>query len=135
MLKVVLDTNTYISGILFKGAPRQIMELIIEGKIQSFFSEEIIQEVQTVLSRNKFRLTDDNVHFIISEIESVSHVVFPSINLQVIDKDPDDNKILECAIEADADAIISGDNHLLELNRFQDIEIVKASDFIKKYFE
>ena len=77
----------------------------------------------------------DKVHFIISEIESISHIVFPSVNLQVVDKDPDDNKILDCAMEANVDVTISGDNHLLELNRFQDIEIIKASDFIIKYFE
>lgn len=135
MLKVVPDTNTYISGILFKGAPRKILELIIEGKIQSFVSEEIIQEIYAVLSRKKFRLPAERVKFIISEIESVSHVVFPSLQLKIVDKDPADNKILECATEANADVIITGDNHLIEINHFRNIEIVNASDFIMKYFE
>lgn len=132
---MVLDTNTYISGILFKGTPRKILELIIEGKIQSFVSEEIIQEIYTVLSRQKFRLPAERVHFIISEIESVSRVVFPSLQLKIVDRDPADNKILGCATEVNADVIISGDKHLLEIDRFQGIEIVNASDFILKYFE
>ena len=135
MMKVVLDTNTYISGILFNGAPRKVLNLIIEGKVESFISDEIVTELREVLGREKFGLSGDNVHFIVAEIESVNNVVYPAIPIQAVEKDTTDNKVIECAVEADADVIISGDKHLTELKRFRNIEIAYAGDFLYKYFK
>ncbi len=133
-MKVVLDTNTYVSGILFNGAPRKVLNLIIEGKVESFISDEIVTELREVLGRKKFGLSRENVHFIVAEIESVNTVVHPAIPIHAVEKDTTDNKVIECAVEADADVIISGDKHLTELKRFRNIEIACAGDFLNKYF-
>lgn len=134
-MKVVIDTNTYISGILFYGAPRMVLNLVIEGKIESFISDDMVIELREVLGRKKFGLSGQNVHFIITEIESVNNSVNPSIDIQAVEKDPTDNKVIACAVEAGADVIVSGDKHLTELKGFRNIEILSADSFLKKYFD
>ncbi len=66
-------------------------------------------------------------------IEELGEMVIPEKRIIVIKKDPDDNRILECALAADADLIISGDNHLLELMKYKNIQIVSPSEFFEKY--
>ena len=134
MFKVVLDTNVLISAILFGGFPRKCLELAIEGEIELYISKEIIREVEGVLSREKFNIAEENLRYIISSLDSIAEFVNPKNKLDIIKKDPQDNKILECAIESEADFIISGDTHLLELSEFQKIKILETADFIKKYF-
>ncbi len=134
MFKVVFDTNVLISAILFGGSPRKCLELVIEGEIELYLSKEIIREVEGVLSREKFNITEENLRYIISSLDSIAKFVSPKTKLDVIKKDPQDNKILECAIESEADFIISGDTHLLELSEFRKIKILKPADFLKQYF-
>lgn len=131
MYKIVIDTNVLISAIVFGGKPRHILELIIEGKIRLVISESILEEVKAVLGGKKFQYPPKILHTIIAEIGNISEFVEPKIKINTITKDPDDNKILECAFEARADFIVSGDNHLLEIGAFKGIEIMSPSDFIK----
>ncbi len=128
--KVVLDTNVLISAIVFGGKPRHILESIIRGKVGLAVSESILEEVKAVLAGRKFRFPSQVVHVVLTEIGSMSELVDPRVRINKIKKDPDDNRVLECAVESNADYIVSGDSHLLELGSFKGISIINPADFI-----
>jgi putative PIN family toxin of toxin-antitoxin system len=132
MFKVVLDTNILISAIAFGGKPREILKQAIEGKIRLAILEPIIEEIGEVLGRDKFRYPASMIHLIIGELESITEFVEPQEQIEIIEKDVDDNRILECAVAFGADFIISGDNHLLELKIYNGIRIIRASDFLEE---
>jgi len=131
LIKVVLDTNVYISGILFGGNSRRILDLIIEGKLRLFVTDEILDELRGVLQRKKFDFPNENIHHVISEIELVSELITPTKHHQVVDRDPDDNIIIDCAVASGSDFIISGDNDLLEIESFKSSKIVSPSYFLE----
>ena len=132
MLKVVLDTNILISAILFGGKPRQILEKAIRGEIRLCISEPILDELKGVLQRSKFDYSPEMIQVILKELMGVSDFVNASKTIDVVLEDPEDNRILECAVEAEANYIITGDFHLLKLSRYRDIEIVNAFTFLEK---
>ena len=132
MLRVALDTNVLISAILFGGKPRQILEKAIRGEIRLCPSEPILEELSGVLRRSKFDYSLERVQTILTELTSIADFVNPSQTIRLVLEDPDDNRILECAVEAKANYIITGDFHLLRLSRYRDIEIVNAFTFLEK---
>lgn len=129
--RVVLDTNVLISAFLFGGAPREIVELIVAGVIDCSLSPAILDEVRGVLKRPKFRLSPRQIMSIIEELGGLCEIVNPSASIRRVIADPDDDRVLECAIEAGADAIVSGDTHLLELGTYKGIFILNPSDFLQ----
>ncbi len=133
MIKVVLDTNIYISGILFTGNPRIILDLAIKGRIKVCISSDIITEIKDVLSRKKFGFPTEIIETIIREIESVTTLITPSKKYKVVSRDNDDNIIIDCAAEAHVDYIITGDNDLLSLNNYNAIRIINPAEFIEMY--
>ena len=132
MLRVVLDTNVLISAILFGGKPRRILEKAIRGEIRLCLSEPILEELRGVLRRSKFDYSLEKVQTLLTELTSIADFVNPSQIIRLVLEDPDDNRILECAVEAKASYIITGDFHLLKLSRYRDIEIVNAFTFLEK---
>ena len=131
MLKAVFDSNIFISGFLFNGNQRLLLEQLVEGKIKVFISKEILDEIKDVLNRPKFRLSSEKVNFIINEIESVSEVCFPKQKINDVCRDLKDHIVLECAVEANADYIVTGDSDLLILEKFQQIKIVDSMSMIR----
>ncbi len=131
--KVVLDTNVLISGILFGGNPRQILELVIQGKIDAYISPAIFTEFREVLIRPKFGLTPEKCFSIAKEIEDIFCFVFPRITVDLVKDDPEDNIILECALAAGVKYIITGDPHLLKLASFEKIKIISPASFVAEY--
>jgi putative PIN family toxin of toxin-antitoxin system len=129
--RVVLDTNVLISAFLFGGAPRQIVELIIAGVIDCSLSPAILDEVRGVLQRPKFGLSPRQAMSIVDELGGLCDVVNPSASIRRVIADPDDDRVLECAIEARADAVVSGDTHLLACGTYKDILILNPSDFLQ----
>ena len=127
-MRVVFDTNIYISAMLFGGLPRAIIQLVIEGHGENFISPAIRIETEHVL-RGKFVWTGAEIEGRFARILSVSTLVVPRITLQNIVVDEDDHRILECAVEARANYIVSGDRHLLELGAYADIFVVNARQF------
>jgi len=132
VIRVVLDTNILISAILFGGKPRQVLERVIRGEIRLCMSEAILEELKGVLRRSKFSYSIEAIQVILTELTSLSDFVNPSKTIRVVPEDPDDNRILECAVEAEANYIITGDLHLLRLSRYQDIEVLNAGAFLEK---
>lgn len=133
--KVVLDTNVLISGILFGGNPRQILELVIQGRINAYISPAMLTEFREVLIRPKFGLTHEECFSIVKETEDIFCSVFPQITVDLIKDDPDDNSILECALAADMKYIVTGDPHLLNLEWFDKIKIISPATFVAEFQE
>jgi putative PIN family toxin of toxin-antitoxin system len=132
MLTCVLDTNVYISAILFRGKPRQILESVLRGELRVFISEPIVEELRGVLRRPKFGFSVEAVQTIITEVLGFANFVQPSRQLDVVIEDPDDNRILECAIEAGAVYLITGDMHLLNLRNYRGVKVVNPDEFLEK---
>jgi uncharacterized protein len=133
MKNIVFDTNVYISGILFNGSPRQCIELAVEGKFVLFISPDIIEEISLVLSRDKFQLSPERIHFIENEIESITQLVTPQKKIQNICRDIKDHIILECALASNSEIIVTGDNDLLSINGFQNISILNCRSFVELF--
>ena len=131
-MRLVLDTNIIISSFFWGGNPRKIMTRIINGKDTLVVSNEILQEVFFVMSRPKFNVSRQGIIHFIGSIEEVASRVTTLGTIQGVCRDSDDDKILECAVLGGVDFIISGDNDLLSLKKFQEIPILTASEYLGK---
>ncbi len=131
-VKVVLDTNVIISAIIFGGKPRQLIYMIHEMKFEAYFSKDIIDEVLEILEM-KFDYPKNKLITVENELTSMGELVEPGVKLSVIKEDPDDDKIIECAVAAEADYIVSGDKHLLSFEKYGNIEILKTADFLELF--
>jgi len=131
-MKLVLDTNIFISSFFWGGNPRKLMTRIIDGKDALFISNEILREVFSVMTRPKFNVNYRQIIHFIDSIEEISCRVTSLGIIQGVCRDSDDDKILECAVLGDVDFIISGDSDLLSLKEFQGIPIMTASEYIDK---
>ena len=123
-LRVVFDSNVIISGFLFGGHPARLLEYALASSIHSFTSLPILDEVRNVLQRPKFGLSSEQALTFVEELHELFDVVTPTKRVRIIAADPDDNIILECAQAANAAVIISGDSHLLDLGRWNGIDIL-----------
>jgi len=130
--RIVLDTNVLISAVLFGGPPRQVFEFVISGAVDCSLSVAILDETRHVLCRPKFGFSAEQAVEILEELHAVCDVINPAVQLHVVTSDPGDNMIMECALEAKADFIVSGDRHLLDLIKFRGIQIVSPSDYLNR---
>ena len=131
-MKVVLDTNVLISAIMFGGKSRDILEMGISGKIKIAISQDILKKLAEVLIGKKFRTPIEFVQQTIHELSEIAELVIVTGKINVVKNDPDDNRILECAVSAKADYIVSGDSDLVILKNFKKIKILSPSDFLVK---
>ena len=129
MIKVVADTNIYISALNFRGIPDEVLALARKNKIKLFISPFILSEIEGVLTC-KFEWSSKQAKQAITRIKEFTHLVNPKGKPQHAIKDHEtDNRILECAQEAQAHFIVSGDSHLKGLKVFQGIRIVSPAHF------
>ena len=132
-VKVVLDTNVFISALFWKGAPYEIFRKILKGAIFNFVSPQILEELKEKLS-NKFKLPPEKVKEFLEITVFNSKIVYPKRKLKIVKKHPPDNKIIECAVEAEVCFIISGDKHLLEIKEYNGIKIVTPGKFLSQIY-
>ena len=131
MLRATADTNIFISALIFPGGkPFRFLELAREGKMSLAVSEAILDEVGGVLAR-KFNWVPEDVADARKWITAMARTTKPAIQLEVIKEDPPDNRILECAVAAGSDYIVSGDKDLLRLGRYDSIKILGVADFLE----
>ena len=130
MLRVVVDTNVYISAIFWGGKPRQVLDLGRDDKIQIFISEDIEQEILGKLM-SKFGLNSDEAGMVMADFSTFTKHIRGGRRIRVIKDDPDDDKFIECAVECDARFIISGDKHLLGMKKYEGIDIINVAAFLK----
>ena len=137
-MRIVLDTNQHISAVIRpNGHPAQIMKLWRIGLIELAISPFILEEFEAVVHRpriqQKNNLSDADIAEYLEILRTSAVLVPGAITVNAVPDDPDDNIIIACAIEAEVDMIISGDQHLLSLGSYQRIPIVKAVDFLRNY--
>lgn len=117
-----------ISGFLFGGPPARLIEHIVNGTTHCLTSLPILDEVREVLQRPKFGLSPEQAFVLVEELYYSCTLVKPGRRIRVISADPDDVMILECASEANADLIISGDLHLLDIGSWEHIQILSPAN-------
>ncbi len=130
-LKVVIDTNVFVSGLNFAGRPSEVLELLMKGEIEVFISPFILAELERIL-RERFEWKAEQLHRVLNRIRAETIFVQPKIRLSAIKEKDDDNRILECAVEAKVEYLISGDRkHLLPLKEYQGIKILSPTEFLR----
>lgn len=129
-MKIVCDSNIIVSGFLFRGNESRLLELVDERKMQNFISKKIIEEIARVLAYPKLKTTYEEREKIISKLIEISIIAEPKRQINAVKEDPADNKFIECAVEANADYIISGDKHLLKLKEFKGIKIITTKKLL-----
>lgn len=138
MLRVVIDTNVIVSGILSrKGTPAELLNAWRERRFLLLSSPAMIEEVGVVLRyqhiREKYPLVDEEVEQTISLLEYDALLVAGAVNVTgSVPADPADEKFLACALDGQADVIVSGDHHLLDLGVYRDIPIMTARQFLEQ---
>mgnify|MGYP000011741149 CR=1 FL=1 len=128
-MKVVFDTNIYISAFVIPGGNAEKAYLhAVDGNFELCTSIAILTELARKLDE-KFGWEKEKIELLITSISNLANTFKTSPRLKVLSDDPD-NRILECALDATAEFIVTGDKHLLNLTRYQDIEIIKLSAFL-----
>ena len=132
---VVLDTNTIISALLSqKGAPHKVVEEWEAEKFDVAISAPLLDELAHVLNYEKIKKrlqqSQEQIDVFIKSFKKVAIFVEPKEEIKFIVDDPDDDRVLECAIEAGATYIISGDKHLLNLEEYRGIIILSSAGFL-----
>jgi putative PIN family toxin of toxin-antitoxin system len=130
MSRVVLDTNVYISALMFGGLPGSLLDLALLRSFTLIISPALLDELDEKL-RAKFGVSPEDAAFLRARLENLAQVVEPGEALSVIAEDPDDNRVIECAVKGGADLIVSGDRHLLKLARYNGISIVAVRQFME----
>lgn len=133
MRPIVADSNVFISALVYGGKPLEILELGLEREIHLFMSPEILAEILDVL-RHKFLFTTAQLDEARLHIEAVCFAsVRPSVKLDVVTDDPDDNKVLELAVQITNSVIVTGDRHLLRLQMFEGVKIQRPAEFMAEF--
>ena len=132
-LKVVIDTNVVVSALLFGGTPGRLIVLWQMGAIRPMVSIEIIDEYLRVLTYPKFKLSEEEINFLLyQQILPYFDVIDVQPGPGIIKKDPEDDKFIRCALAGKVKFIISGDHHLLATKSYRKINILSPADFLLK---
>jgi putative PIN family toxin of toxin-antitoxin system len=127
--RVVADTNILVSAVQFGGKPKQLLDLARDGQVDLAISEAIIAETLRVLE-DKFDSAPGWLTETDRQLRVFTRLVQPTESFHVIEADPTDDRILECAVAAEAEVIVSGDTHLLSLGSFRGIPIQRVAEFL-----
>jgi uncharacterized protein len=134
-LKVVMDTNVFVSGVFFSGPPYQILKAWQSGEFELVASQEILDEylrVGEILAEERPAVDLKPIFNFVLEHATIYK---PSVLKEPVCEDPDDDKFFACALASESKIIISGDKHLLKVSGYQGIEVLKPRDFVDKYLD
>ncbi|MBI4390016.1 MAG: putative toxin-antitoxin system toxin component, PIN family [Nitrospinae bacterium] len=129
---VVFDTNVLISGYLWKGKPRQAIQIVKSGVFNLLYCTDSLNELVRILA-SKFGLTSGEIYRVVLDIQGSGESVEVISRESPIKEDPSDNLFVNLAMDGHARTIVSGDSHLLNLKEHKRIEIITVADFIKRY--
>lgn len=136
-MRIVIDTNVLLSGLLWHGTPHTLLSHVRSGTAELMMSHALFEELTEVIARRKFaailQRTTRTPERILSELHALAEMVaVPPLPLPVC-RDPDDDAVLACALAAHADLIVSGDDDLLSLKEFQNIPIITAAQAMQRF--
>jgi putative PIN family toxin of toxin-antitoxin system len=129
-MRVVADTNVFISALMFGGLPGQFLELAMRRRFTLVTSKALLDELDEKL-RGKFAVSERDALSIRAKLEASASAVDPDFELTAVPGDPDDNRVLECAVAGKADFVVSGDRHLLRLGDYEETAIVTVRQFME----
>jgi uncharacterized protein len=133
MLKVVFDTNVIVSGALYEQSlPALLLSLGLEDKLRFFVSPALLNEYEAVLKRPCFKFEHKEITELLEKITQKAVMVTPKKELKILRADESDNRILECALKAKADFIITGNRRHFPFEEFKGSKIVTPREFINK---
>jgi len=130
-VRVVADTNVLLSALIFGGSPEEIINLARDGQLDLLVSSHILLELTKVL-KSKFDWREADVADAVRSIGYSSQLVKPETVINKITDDAD-NRVLECAVDGEAGFIVTGDHHLLDLESFRGIRILKARELLDMF--
>ena len=134
-MRVVADTSTVVSGLMWRGKPRQVLDAARTRTISLFTSTTLLAELEDVLNRDKFArrlaLIGHSPRDLLVGYAALATIVTPAVISPVILVNPDDDAVLACAVAASAKVVVSGDSHLLALKKYQNILILKAAELLE----
>ena len=132
-MKVVIDTNVFVSGVFFSGPPYQILRAWRDDKVQLVVSKEILKEYRRVGKKLVGQFTGVEFTPILELIDARGRlIVAPSLPEFVCD-DPDDDMFLACALADNCKVIISGDKHLLRVSGYHGIKVFRPRRFVEEF--
>jgi len=130
-MRVVLDTNVFLSGIHWPGASHKVLRKWFIGSFMLVSSQQINQELFTQLRDFKIQMETKEIGWWGDLILEKSILVIPKEKINVVKKDPDDNKFIEAAVEGRAEYIVTQDKHLLEISTYENIKILTPKEFLE----
>lgn len=132
-MKIILDTNVIVSGIFFSGPPYEILKSWRNGKFKIVVSQEILLEYQRIAEKLNQKFPMINIQPMIDLLTVKADLVIgPELPIQIC-KDPGDDKFISCALASNSKIIITGDKHLLNVNGYEGLEIIRPREFVEKY--
>ncbi len=132
-MKIILDTNVFVSGVFFNGPPFEILGAWREGKFEVIVSPEILEEYSRVGELLALDYPPINLRRVLDFVVQNSTLVkSPPLPVQVCE-DREDDKFLACALASGSKLIVSGDKHLLKVSGYKDIEVLKPREFSDRY--
>jgi len=134
-MKIVLDTNVFISGVFFTGPPYQILNAWRSGKLKVILSKEILEEYIRVGEELSRQFSEVDLKPALELIAlNATFVLVPKLSAQIC-SDVDDDKFLSCAVSGNCDFIISGDKHLLQIKEYCGVKILTPRKFFDTYLK
>ncbi len=130
-MKITADTNFFISATQWDySVSHKLLIKLIKEEVKIFSTKEILEEFAEVLQRD-FKYNEEEIKNIIEKVLSFATIIEPTEKIDIIKDDPDDNKIIECAIASESNYIISYDKHLLNIKEFGGIKIKTPEDIFR----
>ena len=127
---VTVDTNVLVSGVFFGGISGKIVTAAREGVFTLAMTPLLLSELRGVFSRTKFGLDPDAVQLLMADMESSASIVYPGQRHKVVARDPDDDAVVDCAVESGSSYIVSGDSHLTDMDMVGGITVVTPRQFV-----
>ncbi len=134
-MKVIIDTNVFVSGIFWDGPPNVILRACNLGKLKLVLSSEILQEYKRIAFKTSLKFPGVDLAPFITLLGTQASIYDAPALPQALCEDPDDDKFLACAVASKVSLIVTGDKALLKLDGYQGIVILKPKDFVKQYLK
>jgi putative PIN family toxin of toxin-antitoxin system len=129
---VTADSNIWVSGLNWRGKPHEFLNLARSGQIQLAVSDVIFDEFSRIL-RDKLEWSDERLRDMRAQVARFTVRISQTETLDVVKSEASDNRILECAVAAGSEFVVTGDDHLLRLGTFRGIVLVTVADFLVQF--
>ena len=133
-MRIVIDTNVVASAVFFGGRPRELLEKMMLHDFDVYVSREILEEYQDTIAYLCDKYPSKKVSIPLTQIAAACNLIEPKSRINIC-RDPDDNKFIECAVDSKSLYIVSGDNDLLSIENYQNVEIITVAEFFRRIYK